>query len=376
LSLSETLNKLRSVTIPLPKLPRVPIGRDIRLALLVAVAVIVIGVGMGWDNLRNITSYPYPGFHYLLEPHNPLSFFANWDGADYLSIARYGYTSVFWVNWFPLYPILIRGISYVIPSLLDSALLIAWASLVGAVYFYIKIVRHLFTVSDEFEPLRAVLFFVLFPTGVFLIAPFSESLFSVLALGSIYFALKKRPLPSAAMALLCSATHITGIFVVILTAAILWEEKVRLRVVVATFIVGSVGLLTYMTYLFSYYGDPLAFLTSQEIYHHWTESGFYNLLITDTPSNILMVCLVVLSVAYWWKKRKSFSIYSFLFLVILLHGKQYGGFNRYVLVDFPVQIMLYGYFRNKRSIYPYVTAALGIMWAYYVLQYAGGYIGS
>jgi hypothetical protein len=343
---------------------------------MVALSVVIAGVGIGWDNLRNVTSYPYPGFHYLLERHNPLSFFASWDAADYLQIASHGYPTEFWVNWFPLYPLLTHIVHYVIPSYLDSALLIAWTSLVGAVYFYIKIARRLFSISDDQEPLKAIVFFVLFPTGVFLIAPFSESLFAVLGLGSIYFAMRKRPLYSAFLAMLCSATHITGIFIVILAALILWEQKARLRVVICSLAIGSLGLVVYMTYLYSYFDQPLGFLQSQETYHNWAQSGLYNLLISDTPSNVLMVTLVVLSIGYWWKKRKSFSVYSLLFILILLQGKQYGGFNRYVLMDFPIQFMLYGFFRDKKSAYPYVTALLGVIWAYYVLQYAGGYIGS
>ncbi|HUD11028.1 MAG TPA: mannosyltransferase family protein [Candidatus Saccharimonadia bacterium] len=376
MSLSSVLNKLRTVAIPLPKLPFLNIGKDLRLALLVTGAVVAIGVGLGWDNTQTVTPAPYPGFHYLEEPHNPLSFFANWDAADYLSIAKDGYTNEFWVNWFPLYPITIHAVHFVVPSYLDSALLISWLSLVGAVYFYIKIVRIVFNVKDEFEPLRALIFFVLFPTGVFLIAPFSESLFSLLALASVYFALRKEFFWTAVFAMLCTATHITGMFVVVLTALILLEQKVRIRSVIATAVGGSLGLVSYMAYLFATYDKPTDFLQSQEIYHHWTQSGLYNLLISDSPSNVLMVALVVASVIYWWRTRKSFSVYSALFLVILIQGKQYGGFNRYVLVDFPVQLMLYGFFRNRKTWYPYVTAALGIAWAYFLLQYAGGYIGS
>jgi hypothetical protein len=43
---------------------------------------------------------------------------------------------------------------------------------------------------------------------------------------------------------------------------------------------------------------------------------------------------------------------------------------------FPIQFMLYGYFRNKSALFPYVAALLGVIWTYFLLQYAGGYIGS
>ena len=350
--------------------------RDLWLALAVTIVIILAGLFLGWANNKTITEYALPGYHYIVEPHNPLSDMANWDAVDYISIARHGYSSLFWVGWFPLYPLTIHALDYLSPSALLSGFLVAWASLVGALYFYIKIIRRLFKVTDRFEPLRALIFFVLFPTGVFLITPFSESLFAFLALGSIYFALQKRYLWTALLALLCSATHITGIFVVILVALILLEEKVKLSKVVATIIIGSLGLVSYMSYLLIRYHNPLAFIDSQKTYHDWVKHGFVNLLTTATLTNLIFIALIILAAVYWWKRRLSFAIYSLLFLAIPLVGRQYGGFDRYVLVAFPVQFMLYGYLRDKKILYPYATALLGVGWAYTLLQYAGGYIGS
>ena len=350
--------------------------KDIKLSLIVAVIVIAFGLFLGWDNDRTALPFPDKGLHYQEEPHNPLKFMASWDGADYIMIARDGYTGLFWSNWFPLYPIAIKVVGYIIPSLLDSALLIAWTSLVGAIYFYIKIVRRLFSISGDFEPLKAVFFFVLYPTAVFLIAPFSESIYALFALGSIYFAFQKKWVWAALLALLCAATHITGMLIVILVALILLEQKERLRNVIFTVITGSLGLLSYMAFLFFRFHKPLAFLESQQIYHGWTHASFLNLVTTASPFNVVSIILVVLSALYWWGRRRSFAIYSLLFLLILLIGRQYGGFNRYVLMAFPIPLMLYGYLRHKKELYPYVTALMGVVWAYFLLRYAGGYIGS
>jgi hypothetical protein len=42
---------------------------------------------------------------------------------------------------------------------------------------------------------------------------------------------------------------------------------------------------------------------------------------------------------------------------------------------FPAQFMLYEYFRDKKVMYPIVVAFFGICWAYFTLQYAGGFVG-
>jgi hypothetical protein len=56
-------------------------------------------------------------------------------------------------------------------------------------------------------------------------------------------------------------------------------------------------------------------------------------------------------------------------------GNQFGGFNRYVLVAFPLQFMAYDYLKDKYMIYSLALGGMGIIWAYFTLQYAGGYIG-
>ncbi len=349
---------------------------DILIAVIATVSVIVIGFAAGKANDRVTTIARYPGFHYTVEPHNPLSYMASWDAVDYISIARHGYSSFFWVNWFPLYPTAIRLLDHLSPSVLISALIVSWASLVGAIYFYIKIVRRLFNVKDSWEPIRAVLFFVLFPTGVFLIAPFSESLFAFLSLGAIYFALQKRYLWAAILAMGSTATHITGVFVVALIGLILLEEHGQPKKIIMTMAGGSLGLIAYMTYLYAKYHKPLGFISTQRTYHEWTSKGWSNLITSASLLTIASIIAVVVSAIYWWNKRRSFSLYSLLFLSIPIIGHQYGGFNRYILMAFPIPLMFYGYLRNKSLLYSLGASVAGMLWMYVVLQYAAGYIGS
>jgi len=341
----------------------------------VTAGLVVAGLTLGAFN-NHITMIAHmPGLHYVVEPHNPLSYTASWDAVDYISIARHGYTSLFWVNWFPLYPITIHTLDYVVPSPLLSALFIAWASLVGAIYFYIKIARRIFHLEGELEPLRALIFFVLFPTAVFLIAPFTESLYAMLALGAINFALKRRYVWASLFCLLATATHVTGLAVVALVGLILLEERVKLTKAIVTCLIGSIGLVAYMIFLQATYHDPLAFLKTQSIYHNWTNNTYANLVTSLQLSNLVFIILSIVAAVYWWNRRRSFSVYSLLFLLIPLVGKQYGGFDRYILMAFPMQLMFYGHFRHRKS-YLFVVMLFTMVWTYYLLQYFGGYIGS
>jgi Gpi18-like mannosyltransferase len=352
------------------------LSRDLWLAIFTTVVIVSFAFFLGWANNKTTIVATYPSNHYVLEPNNPLSYMASWDGADYIQIAKSGYQSEFWVSWFPLYPVLIASLGIIIPSLLISALLISWASMIGAVYFFIKIIRKIFKVTDSLEPLRAVVFFVLFPTAIFFVAPFTESLDALLSLGAIYFALNKRYLSAGILAAFASANHVTGILVALIVGMILIEEKVKISKVIISVVIGSIGLISYSLFLYLNYHNPLAFLTSQITYHNWTQHDHVSLIGSTTVFNLINFALVVAAVIYWWNRRRSFAIYSALFLLIPLAGRQWGGFDRYCLMVFPIGFMLYDYLKTRQTLYA-VTVGLFICgWTYLLLQYAAGYIGS
>jgi hypothetical protein len=349
---------------------------DLLLAAIVAIIVIITGLFLGWSNNKVFPSFPPAHYHYNREPNNPLSFMSDWDGPDYLSIVQSGYHTLFQANFFPLYPLIIYLLKFVVRSSLDSALLVAWLSLIGALYFYIKIVKKLFAVKALADICMALMFFVLFPTGVFLIATYTESLYAMLSLGAIYYSLQKKYLYVALLLLLCTATHITAPLVVILSAMILWEQKARLINIIPVVFVGSLGLVAYMVSLQRRFHDPLAFIKAQKQIHGWFQHGYLNLITSASGFNVLFIVLLIMAAFYWWHSRKSFSVYCLLFLLIPILGRQYGGFNRYVLMAFPVQLMLFNYFVTKKKVYPYALLLTGILWIFFTLQYAAGYIGS
>jgi hypothetical protein len=165
-------------------------------------------------------------------------------------------------------------------------------------------------------------------------------------------------------------------FVVILVAMVLYEQKERWRNVAATVCIGSAGLLGYMFYLWRRFNDPFAFIKAQKTIHGWGQHSYISLITRADPLNAVLIVLLIMTAIYWWPRRKSFAIYSLLFLLIPIAGRQYGGFNRYVLMAFPLQFMLFAYFRDKKRIFPYVLALLAVVWTYFTLQYAGGYIGN
>jgi Gpi18-like mannosyltransferase len=344
-------------------------------ALLLAVTVIIVGVGLGWENNKIVPINPAKSAHYTLEPSNHLSFMSDWDGPLYLDIAHHGYTDKIEANFFPLYPLTVRVVNTFVNSLVDSGLLVAWVCLVGAIYFYLKIIKQLYGIKDNLEAVRGALFFVLFPTGIFLLATYTESLFAFLALGAIYCALRKKYIPAGLFAILATATHVDGVFVVLLIGLLLAEKQVRAIKIAASMILGSLGIVSYMIWQKIRFNNPLEFIIAQKN-HSWLNFDLTHLASIFGSFNGLFILLLLVSVIYWWPRRKSFSLYSLLYAsIVFISGKDLGGIGRYTLVAFPLQLMLYDYFRTKKIGYPLVLALSAILWTFFTLRYAGGYTG-
>jgi len=355
---------------------KLTLHNNLVISIFAVIAIIAIGIYFGWSNNLLVPLMPKPHFHYLLEPNNPLSFLSNWDGPNYLKIVNSGYSSVKLTNFFPLYPLVVYLVKQIIGfSTLDSGLMVSWISFIGAVYFYLKVIEEIFKTKLVEDKIKAISYFILFPTGVFLIATYTEPLFAFFMFSSLYLALRKRYLLSGLMTLFATATHITGVFLVVLLFLVLLEQKVSvIKSLVASFI-GSLGIIGYMLYLEIKYHNPLEFIKTQHQIHGWLSYNLNSFIHTSDLFNYIFIVLLVISMKYWWIRRKSFAVFSFLFILIPIIGGQFGGFNRYVLMAFPVQFMLFDYFSKKSKFYPYVLALLGICWTYFLLEYAGGYIG-
>jgi Gpi18-like mannosyltransferase len=245
-----------------------------------------------------------------------------------------------------------------------------------AVYFYIKVVKHLYGAANNLEALRAVAFFILFPAGVVLLATYTESLFAFLALGSIYFTLKKRLVPTAILTLFATATHFNGLFIIMLVGLMLLEQREKIAKIILTLAVGSLGILSYMIFLYAKYKNPFEFILAQKT-NGWLHSNYlHHLLSTFNILDIGGIALIVSSVYFWWSRKKSFAIYSLLYLLIPIIGGQFNGLYRYSLMAFPFQLMLYERFRKNKFAYATLIALFGIFWGYFLLQYMGGYTGA
>ena len=238
------------------------IKTDWLLALAITVCYIVAALFIGYYSNLTIPGNSDPLARYSQEPATHLDFMSEWDGPHYLAIASHGYSNNSLTAFFPLYPLLIRIVMIVVRSPLISALIVSWAALTGAVYFYIKIIREL--ISKNINDIILGLFlFLFFPTGIFLAATYTESLFAFLGLGALFYGLKGRVLPAALFTAMATAAHPEGIFVIPLVALLLWEAGVNVKKISLTALLGFSGIAGYICYLWIAKGRPLDFVAAQ-----------------------------------------------------------------------------------------------------------------
>jgi hypothetical protein len=128
----------------------------------------------------------------------------------FLQIATDGYSPTdFSAAFFPLYPLLIRWTSPLVGGHpFAAALLISNLAYMGAMFVFYELTRFEF---DESMARLSVVCMAVFPTSYFFVAPYSESLFLLLAVSSLYAARVGRWEIAGSCAALASATRSIGL---------------------------------------------------------------------------------------------------------------------------------------------------------------------
>ncbi len=201
-----------------------------------------------------------------------LSPLARWDSIWYLTIANYGYgpTGSPRTAFFPLYPLLARGVGELgggsRAAVLVAAFVVALAALLGALVLLHRL-TELELGADAAWP--TVLLLCLFPASLFLGAPYSESVFLLASVGTFYAARTGHWAWAGAAAGAASATRSAGVLL-LLPLAILYLQSTapgwRLRSEAAWLALAPMGLVAYVVFLATAHGDPFAFFSAQELW--------------------------------------------------------------------------------------------------------------
>jgi Mannosyltransferase (PIG-V) len=286
---------------------------------------------------------------------------ARWDAGWYRHIAIHGYldqavgpTGQRNLAFYPLYPLTMRLVSLAGPDPLAAGILVSNLAFLTALLLLHRMVRTRFGGDAA---LRSVLLLSVFPFSFYFSAVYSEALFLLLVVASLYLAQQGRWAAASLCALLCGATRAPGLALTP-ALALLYVERIRfdarrVRPDVLWIGLSVLGPVLFYAYLHVQFGDPWLAFTATRV-AGWWQAGFSlkpveravramrsleNLRTGRFPVvfnlNLLAAALCLGSLVSVFRRQPlAWGVFS---LLIVASGVlQPGGWGRYVLSAFPV----------------------------------------
>jgi hypothetical protein len=242
-----------------------------RLAIFAVAAFAALSAGTSVE--RNAAKFdlpavtaPFGGFGDLVT--GPL---ARWDAVWYLTIANAGYDGADSPRhaFFPLYPLLSRGLGELGGGGAGAVLLASYAIALAA---FLAALVLLYRLTELELGRRAawptLLLLCVFPASLYFGAPYAESLFLLCSVGAFYAARTGSWAWAGVAAAGASATRSAGVLLLLPLAVLyLQQSGRRLRRDVLWLALAPAGLIAYAAYLGVAYGDPLSFSHVQEFWN-------------------------------------------------------------------------------------------------------------
>ncbi|HEV2471173.1 MAG TPA: mannosyltransferase family protein [Chthonomonadales bacterium] len=208
-----------------------------------------------------------------------LSSWNHWDAYNYLRIAQFGYQSVYDTAFFPLFPLLINGISFLFghQGFAVIGMVLSNLALLGTLFVLYQIAVDLF---GEQVGRRTLLYLCIFPTAFFFFAAYNESLFLFLTASAFLAMRRQKWWLVGLLGFLAALTRSAGLLLVIPYLYEVWLSRQgifdragsafsRLRQLlprVLPIILIPLGTSIYCIYCWVVYNNPLAFASVQ---NHW-----------------------------------------------------------------------------------------------------------
>lgn len=335
---------------------------------------------------------------YHIRPDNTLLdvFGSRWDTGFYLSIAEegYRYENVAFpsVAFFPLYPMLLRALRAVAGDPLWAGLILSNLALLAGV---IMLYRLAALEGDERAADRTVWYVLIYPASFFGSAIYTESLFLLLVVATLFLARKGHWWAAGLVSILAALTRLVGVFVMPMLV-LEWFRRRRKALVkgeqppawgslMATCIT-PLGTLVYMLYLKLAFGDPLAFMHASQAWARqprsplemaaelfqrplqgWGAALADGALPLDNWADLGFILFFIgLGVVLLFQRRWSEGAFVLLGALIPLSSGLLMSQRRYMWVLFPAFMLLGRWGKNQwvdRLIFVFSLLGLGLFTA-------------
>lgn len=324
-----------------------------------------------------------PWYQYLLR----------WDAGWYLQIVNQGYSyngddSIQQsVGFQPLYPMVCKAVAFVF-HIPNGIALIVVANLLTliAIPLFFKLVREEFGDAVAIYAVAALCFF---PGAIFFTAGYAESLAFLVTVGMFLMLKRRRYFLAAVFTSLALATRPHAIVLLLPFLFELWRSYAKdlrglLKTGIPCLLLATSGLWLHMIYLGVAFGHPLAFVTARRAWQGPASWRQFFEVITLQPFRHLLdiwrdgplpetlapwVFLVSVLLFIFFRKRLPASYALFTFGSLLLPYVMFSGnlgfaaFTRYLLMVFPIFIIL-GHIFQKR-----VALGIGVIGAFAALLF-------
>jgi hypothetical protein len=321
--------------------------------------------------------------------------FARWDAGWFVAIARDGYQNRQSAAFFPLYPLVVRALAWVVRSEVVAGTLVSVASAAGVATLLLRSVRA----RD------AVLLIALYPLAFVFTAPYSDAFFLVLALGSFLAALRGRSVLAGVLGGLAVAARLLGLALLPALIVLLWRRGPK-RLAPLALLPATLGV--FMLYLHEHFGDAFAFAHAEGAYWQrhtpalgplqgaWDaarsfEQGLAQIALHLPPGrygkpeqfaiwNVVQFLLLLaagwLTLVAWRRLGAAYGLYSATTLVIVLSSPAdvvpLASLPRFLLADFPLFLALAAVVKGRPRLRSVVVNGFAAVGAVAIVAFARG----
>lgn len=315
---------------------------------------------------------PYSGNHGRMVPKNLLlDALVRDDAGWYLRIASNGYSGkpsplgerdlVF----FPLYPLLVRGATYVTRNIHWSSVVVSNLALLAAVILLHRLARERF---EERVADASVWLLLCYPYSFFLSAAYTEATFLFCVVLAFFAAEHKRWWLAAVGVALASATKTVGILALPAIALVYlqkahWKPR-NIRLDALWLLLGTAGLGLYMLFLWKKFGSPWLFTASLAVpgwgkemtLKHAVEllrspfvdyARFLKLPVEFAHTFSICALLSAFLLAALGARALGPALTVWTLLTLVAYGRMWLGAGRYLVSNFPMFLFAAWLLRNR-----------------------------
>lgn len=277
--------------------------------------------------------------------------FGNFDGVHYIRITQDGYAYQYTQAFFPLYPMLIKLVSFLtFGNYLLAGLLISNISFLASLIVFHKLITKIYNPKIA---LWSIIFLLTFPTSFYFGAVYTEGLFFLMIILSFYLLEQNKNWQASIIGVFASGTRLVGIFLSLLVFS---KKDYKFR---KPFLLVPLGLIFYMIYLHFKFNNAFYFLTAQtafgqnreaakiillpQVLYRWVNQllSTHGLVFVNSAFELSTTIFAIVLLVIGLKTiKKEWIIFSAFAVIIPTLTGSLASMPRYILVAFPVLVVL------------------------------------